>query len=66
MRVAMPDPIVSLADIQCEAERAVEAGLCPYATCLWPADSAAAQIFHRQFQALQVAHAAASEGSADA
>lgn len=51
----MHDPIVSLADIQREAEKAVEAGLCPYATCLWPADSAAAQIFHRQFLALQVA-----------
>lgn len=62
----MPDPIVSLADIQREAEKAVEAGLCPYEACLWPADSAAAQIFHRQFRALQVARRAASEGSANA
>lgn len=62
----MPDPIVSLADIQREAEEAVEAGLCPYEACLWPADSAAAQIFHRQFRALQVARPAAFESSANA
>jgi len=62
----MPDPIVSLADIQREAEKAVEAGLCPYATCLWPADSAAAQIFHGLVQVMQAARAAASESSANA
>lgn len=62
----MPDPIVSLADIQREAEKAVKSGLCPYEACLWPADSAAAQIFHRQFRALQLALASASEGTVDA
>lgn len=62
----MPDPIVSLADIQRETEKAVEAGLCPYDACIWPADSAAAQIFHSQFRALQLVRASASEGTVDA
>lgn len=54
----MPDTIVSFAAIQRQAEKAAAAGRCPQSACLWPPESAAAQIFHQQFHALQAARGA--------
>ena len=55
----MPDPIVSLAAIQRQAEEAAAAGCCPHAACLWPPESAAALAFHQQFDAQQALQGAA-------